>query len=524
MDPNQEVQQQMQKNFERYMYNYNVNLKFPANLTSQDPQKKLRTNADLIQIRLLEAGVLYENPQPVAQTAERLGKFVAALEKTGCFHNVNVEVDELLEAEPPATTAPAVSAITGEPLQHRPTQQLNVVLNEKNWYRLYMGGGIRNDMSGEIGGNLLSKTQFETSAGLNNLTGYLDTTAIQYTVDATSNSRWDFQHIRPLDAYTPDILHSLLDVGTYSLGMRASMDTLDYEWTRSYKERQRKMAIKISNHEQVAHPEMSTEAYSGCEWSWLFRDIIPRRHATLPYALDASSEIAAQSGPSEKHAIALEYRTNGIFCDDKYNPSEGIDYYSKLEVAGPPGDTGFVKAQGGGTLHLPLLSPEDNSNILCSLHGSLHTGMLQSLSFGGACKPATISDRFFVGGPMQLRGFCPAGIGPRAKTGSATAPQGDALGGEFFYTATLAASMTTPYLNQYGLRFLAFGNVGTLAGSLATAPSWTTIAKSSRASVGVGACVGTPMGRIELTYAWPMRYGPRDARKNVQFGLGFSFG
>lgn len=508
----------MQKGFERYMYNYNVNLKFPANLSSRDPNRTLRTNPDLVQIRLLEAGVLYEDPQPVAQTAERLSKFVAALEKTGCFHSVNVEVDEL--EKPADSQQGTVSAVTGEPLKYPPTQQLNVILNEKNWYRLYVGGGIRNDMSAEIGGNLFSKTQFETSAGLNNLTGYLDTTAIQYTVDATSNSRWDVRHIRPLDAYVPDVMHSLMDIGNYSLGVRAALDTLDYEWTRSYKERQRKLSLRISNHEQVAHPEMSMESYMGCEWSWLFRDIIPRRHETLPYALDASPEIAAHSGPSEKHSVSMEYRSNGEFCDDKYNPTDGIDFYSKVEVAGPPGDVGFVKAQSGGSIHIPLLT----DSLLCSLHSSLHTGILQSVSFGGSCNPATVSDRFFVGGPMQLRGFCPAGIGPRAKIGSATAPMGDALGGEFFYTASLAASMTSAYLNQHGLRFLVFGNLGTLAGSLAAAPSWTTIIRSSRASVGVGACIGTPMGRAELTYSWPLRYGPRDARKNVQFGLGFTFG
>jgi outer membrane protein assembly factor BamA len=35
---------------------------------------------------------------------------------------------------------------------------------------------------------------------------------------------------------------------------------------------------------------------------------------------------------------------------------------------------------------------------------------------------------------------------------------------------------------------------------------------------------GSPMGRFEATYAVPLRYGPRDARKSMQFGFGFSFG
>lgn len=512
-----EEAERMQRNFEHHASEFNVNLKFPANVTSSDKQKKpLRTKTDLIQIRLLEAGVSYEEPLPVAKAAERLSRFVTNMEQTGCFETVKVEIDQM----EPATAAAA--AEESQSPNTFPTQELNVILKEKNWYRLYVGGGIRNDMQAESGqgGSLLAKTQFETTGGLTNLTGHLDITALQYTVDATSNSRWDFQHIRPLDSVVPDLVEYFMDAGKCSLGVYAALDSLDYEWTRSYKERQRKLSMRVSNHGQVRNPEMANDAYMGCEWSWLFRDILPRRHATMPYALDSSPEIASQSGPSEKNSLTVEYRTNGIYCDNKFNPTNGIDYYSKVEVAGPPGDVGFVKAQGGGSLHVPILP----QYLSCSLHGVFHTGIMQSMDFGGACKPATVADRFYVGGPMQLRGFTPAGIGPRAKTGSTTAPQGDALGGEFFYTAMVAASMTTENLAKYGVRFMAFGNLGSLTGSIASIPSWAAVANSSRASVGLGVTAGLPMGRVEATYAWPLRFGPRDVRKNLQFGLGFSFG
>ena len=55
-------------------------------------------------------------------------------------------------------------------------------------------------------------------------------------------------------------------------------------------------------------------------------------------------------------------------------------------------------------------------------------------------------------------------------------------------------------------------------------PVWNQILQSSRVAVGGGVSVGSPMGRFEATYVVPMRYGPRDARKSVQFGFGFSFG
>jgi len=517
MDPPQdpEERERMQRQFEEHASTFNVHLKFPANVTSSDANKPLRTSTDLIQIRLLEAGISYEEPQPVAYAAERLSRFVNKMQQTGCFETVKVEIDQ------------ATDQLLESPDSTGPHQSLNVLLKEKNWYRLYVGGGLRNDMQGESGqgGNLLAKTQFETTGGLTNITGHLDTTALQYTVDATSNSRWDFQHVRPLDSIAPELLQYYMDAGNYSLGIYAALDSLDYEWTRSYKERQRKLSMRISNHGQIRNPEMAPETYVGLEWSWLFRDILPRRHSSLPYALDASPEIAKQSGPSEKNSISLEYRTNGEYCDSKFNPTQGLDHYSMIELAGPPGDVGFIKAQGGVSAHLPILPR------FLSLHGSIQAGLLHSLTFGGACQPATVSDRFHVGGPLQLRGFTPAGIGPRTKTGSDTAPQGDSLGGEFFYTATVAASMTTQSLDKYGIRFMAFGNLGSLTGSPlasrmsgAAAPSWMAVAKSTRASAGLGVTAGLPMGRVEATYAWPLRYGPRDVRRNVQFGLGFSFG
>jgi outer membrane protein assembly factor BamA len=50
------------------------------------------------------------------------------------------------------------------------------------------------------------------------------------------------------------------------------------------------------------------------------------------------------------------------------------------------------------------------------------------------------------------------------------------------------------------------------------------IALSTRASIGAGLSMGFGMGRLEATYAWPIRYGPRDARRALQFGFGLNIG
>ena len=191
------------------------------------------------------------------------------------------------------------------------------------------------------------------------------------------------------------------------------------------------------------------------------------------------------------------------------------------ELAGPPGDVGYGKMEGGSSVHVPLLIAGDHSVL--SLHGNCAGGYMKPL-FSGLCRGPTISDRFFVGGPMQLRGFLPAGIGPRSVKGGSVSPGGDALGGNLYYTGSLAASVAPPgVLQEYGIRVFGFVNAGSLVGC-SDGVSVARILQSTRSAVGGGISAGTPMGRMEVSYAWPIRYGPRDARRNMQFGFGFNYG
>lgn len=128
---------------------------------------------------------------------------------------------------------------------------------------------------------------------------------------------------------------------------------------------------------------------------------------------------------------------------------------------------------------------------------------------------------------MSIRGFLPAGIGPRTSSGVSSggvSPGGDSLGGAMYYTASLSASVAAPgVMGEYGIRAFSFVNAGTLVGTMNGVPLQA-ILNSTRTAVGAGISAATPMGRFEATYAWPLRYGPRDARRNMQFGFGFNFG
>jgi outer membrane protein assembly factor BamA len=494
-----------------FVNKYALSVLFPAKVLPKDKSRKVKTDKDLINARLLENGLLFEDLQTLPQIQMGVAQVVDNLQRTGCFQSVQLQL---------ATNENTESS---DEYPH----QLEVILDEKNWYSLYIGGGFKHEGFEESlnNGTKLPKAQFEVSATFPNLTGYLDSTLLRYTVDQTSTSSLLLSHERPLYSWFGDTnaigayLLALPKGSQYSLGMRAVLDTVDYEWTRSYKEYMRYVSCRLDNNGQVQRPDMVPGYYWGLDWSLSLRDIIPRKHSTLPYSADASPEIVALSGTSLKHSLTWEARTNGTFCDDRVQPTAGLDWYSKMELAGPPGDVGYAKAQGGAAVHLPLIK-----NGILALHGTCSGGYLKPISYSGACRPATIGDRFFVGGPMQLRGFLPAGIGPRTKSGGSTSPGGDSLGGTMYYTASVAASISPPgILRDYGVRLFGFANAGTLVGTTDGIPLQA-IVNSTRTSVGGGVTASTPMGRMEATYAWPIRHGPRDARRNLQFGFGFNFG
>jgi len=507
------ARQQHERQWGNFVNGYPVNILFPATVSPKDKTRKLKTNKDIINARLLENGIMFEDLQSLPQIQLGVAQVVDNLTRTGCFESVELQIDTTKgDAKFP--------------------HKLDVILAEKNWYSLYIGGGFKHEGFEESlnSPTKLPKAQFESSATFPNLTGHLDQTQLKYTVDQSAASSFYLSHERPLYAWMSNedgpVVENLLAMpkgSQYSLGFRAVLDTIDYEWTRSYKEYIRYIACRLDNSGRVQRPDMAPSYYWGFDWQLALRDVVPRKHAELPYAASASHEIVALSGSSLTHSLSWEVRTNGEYLDNRFQPTAGLDWFSKVEVAGPPGDVGFVKAQGGVALHLPLI--EEGT---VALHGTCAGGFLQSLDFKGMCQPPTISDRFFIGGPMSVRGFMPAGIGPRSinggSSGGGVSPGGDSLGGAMYYTASLAASVAAPgVMGDYGIRAFSFVNAGTLVGTTDGIPLQAVL-NSTRTAVGAGISAATPMGRFEATYAWPLRYGPKDARRNMQFGFGFNFG
>lgn len=496
---------QQQLRAQEYASQYPVRISWPSPVTNA-----ARTNVDLIQYRLLEAGVLYDVPTTLGDTIEAASRFVQDLERTDAFESVKVTVDKgEEEAKDSSSSLP-------------PTSVLKVTLKEKRWYRLHAGAGIKTSswQQETSPDSFLPKGEVEFSAGLRNLTGCLDQTALQYSLDTMSVGAWKLVHERPLYTVLPESLQYVLleqsNGSQISITTQAVLDTVDHEYTRSYKEYQRMLSARISNTHSVVNPEQYPGIYYGIEWTTLYRDLVPRRQASVPYYYQATPEVVSQAGPSVKHSFAAEFRLNGTFTDHPYNPSEGIDLHAKAELATPPGDVGFIKGHLGLALHVPLTS-------LFTIHGILKTGILHPLSFGGLCQGPGLSDRFYVGGPLNFRGFSPSGVGPRVGVVTGQSP-GDALGGNLYYTATVMASMgvptqaLTPVLAEalHSVRLFSFATVGTCTDSLSSV--W----QSTRSSIGLGLATSALGPRLETTFSWPLRQNPADVTKAWQLGFGFT--
>lgn len=597
---------------------YRLALDYPASVAgapspSGEEGKEPRTSAAFVNARLLEAGLPLGSATgaPLGEHGAGAARFIRDLEGTGCYETVRVEVG------PAIAGGDGGEGDGGAPAPHGVT----VRLEEKKWYSLRVGGGVSSDdmtdggggLGGMVGGSVgssassLPKLQFETSAGLLNLTGRCDKTSASWAVDQTGRGVFRLAHDRPLcslldekggvygwlmpgdptaegsteqAARTDDAMYALGGGSQTSIGLHASAHGTDASHARSSTGYVRSVGVRLSNHPRSASrslampgparpgsspPEAMAGPYLYAEAGAQLRDSVPDRDASSPFALDCSTETAGDAGTTLKTSVRGGVHLNGSLVNDRYDPTSGLDGHIDGELALPPGDVGFVKVRAGAACHAPLRAvgealglagPADGEGdgrreaataiTGPAVHGSLSCGVLRPLDYGGLCnasRPGSVplSDLFHAGGPGQLRGFLPSGIGPRSSKGGRRTPGGDALGGDLFYAATVAASAPLPEslgaLRSNGGRAFGFVNggtcVSTLAGgdggeesaaSLLSPHLWGWMLNSTRLSVGAGLSFGTPLGRFEATYAVPVRYGPRDARKSVQLGFGFSFG
>lgn len=150
--------------------------------------------------------------------------------------------------------------------------------------------------------------------------------------------------------------------------------------------------------------------------------------------------------------------------------------------------------------------------------------------FGWGGEPVLLQDRFFVGGD-NLRGFAPAGIGPRDIVSD------DALGGNKYYVGSLALGVPLGLPKELGVTGQVFTDFGSLWGNdqkhLVLTPAQLASTggiqpqvfdtAAIRASIGVGVKWASPVGPVRVSLAVPVKRESEDQTQFFRIDFGTRF-
>ena len=222
----------------------------------------------------------------------------------------------------------------------------------------------------------------------------------------------------------------------------------------------------------------------------------------------ASDIIHSSALPSTKASVKYSYSndTRNQGC----NSTKGQLLQVDLEAALPPGTAQFlrgeIRAESHATIGPKLWSHDGLSLSLCSAFGLL-----------SPFSRSYLSDRYYLGGPLSLRGFGTHGCGAR---GSAVGVNewGNPVGGtaKVSLLASLHCPIPVKSIADSGGRTFLFFNCGNIGSGLSSALSF----GFARASLGIGASFSLGPARFECTYALPILKADQDVVKQFQFGAG----
>eukprot|EP00048_Salpingoeca_helianthica_P003408 m.67099 g.67099 ORF g.67099 m.67099 type:complete len:502 (-) comp12688_c1_seq1:148-1653(-) len=243
----------------------------------------------------------------------------------------------------------------------------------------------------------------------------------------------------------------------------------------------------------------------------------------------ASFAVREQAGDtlkcSLKHTLAFDVPMGT-------HTHHGVTGKVETEVAGCGlgGDVPFVKQSVESSVCLPLREGIDVA--LSARAGLLLPFAWRAPSLSLLSRPrlaqSNIVDRFFLGGPLDVRGFATRGLGPREGQ--------DSLGGDAYWA--LGAHVYTPLpftsiRRRIGdaIKLHFFATAGSLCALESDSNLPTRLVSVGQAlttrissSVGIGLSASFQTFSLELNYCLPIHTTKGDlASPGLQFGVGFSF-
>jgi outer membrane protein insertion porin family len=228
--------------------------------------------------------------------------------------------------------------------------------------------------------------------------------------------------------------------------------------------------------------------------------------------------------------------------DNNRNPTKGVMAELRQDLAGAGGNVKFFRTTGDVWGYHEVVP-----DVIGMLH--LQGGQIS----GWGCNNDTSGNLLnlpaeclrmldhFQMGPNLVRGFAPAGIGPRDLSRAAIFGTGDALGGSLYWGASLELQTPLYFLpKDTGIKIAAYADAGSLwnyvgptswaatgevlSGSVcSTPPCPLDNSMHIRSSVGVGLIWDSPFGPLRFDYAFPLTSEPYDRIQRFRFGGGTKF-
>ena len=218
-------------------------------------------------------------------------------------------------------------------------------------------------------------------------------------------------------------------------------------------------------------------------------------------ASDASIFVQAEEGTTilseVSHILIYDRRDSAV------RPTDGYVVRLTNDLAGLGGNTRYIRNRFKAAKYYPV-----SDQWVWSFSGAL--GHIFGLG-----RDVNLLDRFFIGGD-NLRGFTNSGVGPRDIS------TGDALGGEWMYTASSELSFPLGLPAELGVKGRLFADLGSVG---KVEPTGTNVKDTGalRASIGTGVTWISPFGPIGLDLGFPILSESFDEEETLRINFGARF-
>jgi outer membrane protein insertion porin family len=255
--------------------------------------------------------------------------------------------------------------------------------------------------------------------------------------------------------------------------------------------------------------------------------------------VDGEASLAVKSAVANGPVLTslVGYTLTHNTLDNNRNPTSGLLAEVRQDFAGVGGDVRFFRTTAD------LYSYRE---VFSDVVGLVHLQGGQVAGIGGDLR---MLDHFQMG-PNLVRGFAPAGIGPRDLTQYPfTGILGDALGGTYYWGASVELQTPLYFLpKDAGIKVAAFADAGSLwnysgptvfpatgevisgnfcptfgPGIANATPCPVDNGMHVRSSVGIGLIWESPFGPLRFDYAFPLSKEPYDRVQQFRFGGGTKF-